>query len=168
MIADPSKLSKNAVVKVEAELTTTAFEALITIPAIAAFYEINKRWSFSADFIYTSGTPATFPTSRAVVQGIVVPYNANESRGNVNLPDYHRLDISFRLEGKKEKNGKTRKNSDYWVFGIYNVYARQNPFSIYFSQNDKRVPQGQPITSQATQLAIIGTLVPSVSYNFKF
>jgi CarboxypepD_reg-like domain/TonB-dependent Receptor Plug Domain len=135
---------------------------------IAAFYEISKRWSFSADFIYTSGTPATFPTSRAVVQGIVVPYNANESRGNVNLPDYHRLDISFRLEGKKEKRGKTRKNSDYWVFGVYNVYARQNPFSIYFSQNDKRVPQGQPISSQATQLAIIGTLVPSISYNFKF
>jgi hypothetical protein len=135
---------------------------------IAAFYEINKRWSFSADFIYTSGTPATFPTSRAVVQGIVVPYNANESRGNVNLPDYHRLDISFRLEGKKEKHGKTRKNSDYWVFGLYNVYARQNPFSIYFSQNDKRVPEGQPISSQATQLAIIGTIVPSISYNFKF
>lgn len=135
---------------------------------IAAFYEINKRWSFSADFIYTSGTPQTFPTSRAVVQGIVIPYNANESRGNVNLPDYHRLDISFRLEGKKEKRGKTRKNSDYWVFGIYNVYARQNPFSIYFSQNDQRLPQGQPAKTQATQLAIIGTIVPSVSYNFKF
>jgi hypothetical protein len=86
----------------------------------------------------------------------------------VNLPDYHRLDISFRLEGKKEKRGHVRKNSDYWVFGIYNLYARQNPFSIYFSQTDQRVPAGQPIGSQATQLAIIGTLVPSVSYNFKF
>ncbi len=135
---------------------------------VAAFYELNKRWSVSADFVYVSGTPATFPTSRAVVQGVVVPYNANDSRGNVNLPDYHRLDISFRLEGKKEKRGHLRKNSDYWVFGIYNVYARQNPFSIYFSQSDQRVPSGQPITSQATQLAIIGTLVPSVSYNFKF
>ncbi len=135
---------------------------------VAGFYEISKRWSFSADFVYVSGTPATFPTSRAVVQGVVVPYNANDSRGNVNLPDYHRLDISFRLEGKKEKRGHTRKNSDYWVFGIYNLYARQNPFSIYFSQSDQRVPSGQPISSQATQLAIIGTLVPSVSYNFKF
>lgn len=137
---------------------------------IAAFYEINKRWSFSANFIYTSGTPTTFPTSRFVSQGILVPYNADDTRNNVNLPAYHRLDISFRLEGKKLKsNGKARKNSDYWVFGLYNVYARQNPFSIYFSQNtDQRVPLGQPITSQATQLAIIGTIVPSVSYNFKF
>ena len=135
---------------------------------IAAFYEISKRWSFSADFIYTSGTPATFPTSRYISQGVVIPFNANDSRGNVNLPDYHRLDVSFRLEGRKQKNGRDRKNGDYWVFGLYNVYARQNPFSIYFSQNDKRVPDGQPISSQATQLAIIGSIVPSISYNFKF
>ena len=135
---------------------------------IAGFYEINKRWSISADFIYVSGTPATFPTSRYVSQGILIPYNASNSRGNVTLPDYHRLDVSFRLEGKKEKNGHKRKNSDYWIFGVYNLYARQNPFSIYFSQNDQRVPAGQAISSQATQLAIIGTIVPSVSYNFKF
>lgn len=137
---------------------------------IAAFYEINKRWSFSANFVYTSGTPTTFPTSRYISQGILVPYNADDTRNNVNLPAYHRLDISFQLNGKKVKrNGKERKNTDYWVFGLYNVYARQNPFSIYFSQNnDQRVPQGQPISSQATQLAIIGTIVPSVSYNFKF
>lgn len=136
---------------------------------VAAFYDINKRWSFSANFVYTSGTPTTFPTSRYVSQGILVPYNSNDQRNNVNLPAFHRLDISFRMEGRKiRSNGKERKNSDYWVFGIYNVYARQNPFSIYFSQNDQRVPQGQAISSQATQLAIIGSLVPSVSYNFKF
>jgi hypothetical protein len=135
---------------------------------VAAFYDISKRWSVSANFIYSSGTPATFVTSRAVVQGILIPYNANDSRGNVNLPDYHRLDVSFRLEGKKQKRGRVRKNSDYWVFGVYNLYARQNPFSIYFSQADARVPEGQPIGSFANQIAIIGTAIPSVSYNFKF
>lgn len=66
------------------------------------------------------------------------------------------------------RKGKERKNSDYWVFSLYNVYARKNPFSIYFSQRDERVPAGSPIDSQATQLSIIGTIVPSVSYNFKF
>ncbi len=135
---------------------------------IAGFYDINKRWSMSGNFVFTSGTPTTFPTSRYVQQGILIPYNANESRNNVHLPSYHRLDISFRLEGKTMKNGKARKNSDYWVFSLYNVYARKNPFSIYFSQNDQRLPAGQPLQSQATQLSIIGTIVPSVSYNFKF
>jgi hypothetical protein len=135
---------------------------------IAAFYDISKRWSFSANFVYTSGTPTTFPTSRYISQGLLIPYNGNDSRNNVTLPDYHRLDVSFRLEGKKEKRGKVRKNSDYWVFGVYNLNARQNPFSIYFSQADKRVDPGQPISSEATQLSIIGTVVPSISYNFKF
>ena len=136
---------------------------------VVAFYEINKRWSFSSDFIYTSGTPTTFPTSRASVQGILIPYNANDSRGNVTLPSYNRLDIAFQLQGKEfKKDGKKRKNKDYWVFSIYNVYARKNPFSIYFSQVDARTLPGQPQVSQAKQLSIIGTLVPAISYNLKF
>jgi len=146
----------------------TRFNQLHNLKA-AAFYDLTPRWQVSANFIYTSGTPTTFPTSRFTQQGILIPYNAFESRNNVQMPDYHRLDISFRLEGKKvKKSGKERKNSDYWVFSLYNVYARRNPFSIYFSQTDQRTPGGQPITSQATQLSIIGTIVPSVSYNFKF
>jgi hypothetical protein len=135
---------------------------------IAGFYDLSERWSASANFIYTSGTPTTFPTSRYIQEGILVPYNVNDSRNNVHLPAYHRLDVSFRLEGRKIKDGKPRKNSDYWVFSLYNVYARRNPFSIYFSQTDQRVPQGQPLQSQATQLSIIGTVIPSISYNFKF
>ncbi len=136
---------------------------------LSGFYDINKRWSAAANFTFVSGTPATFPTSRFVVQGILIPYNAYDSRNNVRLPAYHRLDVSFRLEGKTTKrNGTARKNSDYWVFGVYNLYGRKNPFSIYFTQGDERVAVGSPINSEARQLAIIGTVIPSVSYNFKF
>jgi hypothetical protein len=136
---------------------------------VTGFYEINKRWSLSGNFAFVSGTPSTFPTSRYVVQGILIPYNANEGRNNVRIPSFHRLDLSARLEGRTvKKNGKVRKNSDYWVFGMYNVYARKNPFSIYFSQGDDRIPTGSYIESQARQLSIIGTIVPSVSYNFRF
>jgi len=135
---------------------------------VVGFYDINKRWSVSSNFVFTSGTPTTFPTSRYMLQDILIPYNANDSRNNVKVPAYHRLDVSFRLEGRTMKKGKVRKNKDYWVFSVYNLYARRNPFSIYFSQKDDRVPTGQPIESQATQLSIIGTVVPSVSYNFKF
>src|SRR5258708_2490522 len=135
---------------------------------VTAFYELNKRWSASTNFVFMSGTPATFPTSRYYENGILIPYDAYNSRNNVRLPPYHRLDVSFRLEGKHEKNGRVRKNHDYWVFSIYNVYARQNPFSIYFTQDDKRVPPGQAIQSQARQVSIIGSLVPAFSYNFTF
>jgi CarboxypepD_reg-like domain/TonB-dependent Receptor Plug Domain len=135
---------------------------------VAAFYDLTKRWTVSANFVFVSGTPTTFPTSRYVVQGILIPYNANDSRNNVRLPSYNRLDIAFRLDGRRLRKGKERKNHDYWVFSAYNVYARKNPFSIYFSQADQRTPAGQPIPSQASQLSIIGSIVPAISYNFNF
>jgi hypothetical protein len=145
----------------------TRFDQLHNLK-IAAFYDIDERFSLSANFTFTSGTPVTFPTSRFTQQGILIPFNANESRNNVRLPDYHRLDISLRMNGRKFRGGRQRKNSDYWVLAFYNVYARRNPFSVYFAQGEGRAPQGQAIDSQATQLAIIGTIVPSISYNFKF
>jgi len=135
---------------------------------VAAFYDLSKRWSVSGNFILTTGTPTTFPTSRYVVQNILIPLNAFDSRNNVRIPAYHRLDISFKLEGRETKKGKPRKNHDYWMFSVYNVYGRKNPFSIYFSQKDERVPMGLSPDSQATQLAIVGTVIPSISYNFKF
>jgi hypothetical protein len=66
------------------------------------------------------------------------------------------------------KKGKQRKNHDYWMFSFYNVYGRKNPFSIYFSQKDERTLTGASLDSQATQLAIVGSIIPSISYNFKF
>lgn len=135
---------------------------------LVATYDISKRWSATADFIYLSGSPTTFPTSRYTEQGMLIPYNANNTRNNVTMPSYNRLDVAFTLKGSEYKNGKKRKNHDYWIFSIYNLYARQNPFSIYFSQGDTQTLPGQPLTSSATQLSVIGTIVPAVSYNLKF
>ena len=130
---------------------------------LAAFYDFNDRWSVSGNFTYLSGTPATFPTSRFVVQGILIPYNANDSRNNTRIPDYHRLDLSVRLDLIPDRS--------YWVFSLYNVYARRNPFSIYFSQSER--PAGVRgnagvAEASATQLSIVGSIIPSISYNFKF
>lgn len=136
---------------------------------VVGYYEINPRWTLSANFTYLSGTPTTFPTDRFTQQEYLVPYNAFDSRNNVRIPNFHRLDISATLNGRKyRKNGKLRKNSDYWVFGFYNIYARKNPFSIYFSQGTERPVSGQPIETFATQVSIIGTIVPAISYNFNF
>ena len=136
---------------------------------IVGYYELSPRWTLSANFTFLSGTPTTFPTDRFTQQDYLIPYNAFDSRNNVRIPNFHRLDVSATLHGKKyKKNGKLRKNSDYWVFGFYNVYARKNPFSIYFSQGTERPVTGQPIETFATQVSIIGTIIPAISYNFNF
>ena len=136
---------------------------------IVGYYHLNDRWTLSANFTFLSGTPTTFPTDRFTQQGYLIPYNAFNSRNNVRIANFHRLDISAIFYGKKyKKNGKERKNRDYWIFGFYNVYARRNPFSIYFSQGEERPVAGEPVPSMATRVAIIGTIVPAISYNFKF
>ncbi|WP_425389816.1 TonB-dependent receptor [Ekhidna sp.] len=136
---------------------------------ITGFYELNERWSLSSTFSYISGAPTTFPTSRYEVQGITIPHNANDSRNNVRLPDYHRLDFSATRKGRAvRRDGTPRKNRDELVFTIYNIYNRANPFSIYFWQGEDRVDPGALADTRATQVSIFASFIPSITYNFKF
>jgi len=130
-----------------------------------AFYELNKRWTFSANFVLNSGTPATFATSRIEQQGYVIPHIYNEKRNNVRIPVYHRMDIAATLKGKEKPN---KKWNGEWVFSVYNVYNRRNPFSIFFREDRIRTPQATPIKTNAIQFSVIGSLIPSVAYNFNF
>lgn len=120
--------------------------------------ELNKKWSFSGTFNYGSGTPATYPTVRLDIQGVPVPFNPTGKRNNFRLPAYHRLDLAATMKGKQGKRFKQE-----WVFGIYNVYARQNAYTIYFRQNEDN-----PQNREAVRLSILGSMIPSVTWNFKF
>ncbi|MBT8233322.1 MAG: TonB-dependent receptor [Saprospiraceae bacterium] len=133
--------------------------------SFTGFYELSKRWSLSSTFTVISGTPITFPTSRIEQQGYVIPHNGNVDRNNVRIPVYHRLDIGATLKGK-QKPGK--KWYGEWVFSIYNVYNRRNPFAIYFRPEESRPSPINPTTTEAIKLSVIGNFIPSVSYNFKF
>lgn len=129
-------------------------------------YQLTRRMSIGGIFTYISGTPTTFPTDRYIVQGYVIPLTDN-SRNNIRIPDYHRLDLSLTIDnvifGKKNRIG-----NDYLVISIYNVYARENPFSIYFSQGQDRQSPGVPIETFGRQVAILGTMLPAIAYNFNF
>lgn len=132
---------------------------------MSGFYTINERWSLSANFSFITGTPSTFPTNQIPVQGYGIPHNVDGVRNNQRIPYYHRLDLSATLNGKKKIG---RKWEHYWVFGFYNSYARKNPYSVYFQPTDQRPPQGLPAPNEAIQLSVIGTIIPSISFNFKW
>jgi hypothetical protein len=127
---------------------------------VVGIYSLNERWSFSANFAFATGVSTTFPNARYEVGGIVVPHNTDGSRNNYRIPAYHRLDISATLEGRKKAN---RKFQGQWVFSIYNLYGRRNAFSVYFRQNEDN-----PRQTEAVRLAVFGSILPSVTYNFKF
>lgn len=127
---------------------------------LVGMYSLNKRMEFGSTFVFGTGTPTTFPTNRIEYQGYIIPHNVNGYRNNARIPVYHRLDISFTWHMKDKKSGKYKHN---WVFSAYNVYARKNPFSIYFRGNENN-----PTVTQAIQFSVVGNIIPSVAYNFKF
>lgn len=126
--------------------------------SISAFYDLSKRWSLSGNFALISGTPTTFPTTRFQQQGYVLPDNAFEVRNNVRIPVYHRLDLSARVQGKKNEQRRWKWET---VFSIYNVYSRRNAFSIFTRQ----IEDGK---TEAVRLSVIGNFIPAISTNFKF
>ncbi len=133
--------------------------------SLTGFYQLTDRCSFSANFIYNTGTPTTFATTRYEQQGYVIPNNDEGARNNVRVPDYHRLDLSFTIDPNPKS---TKRWKGQWVFGIYNVYSRRNAFNIYTKQDSGRIPVGSPINTEAYRLSVIGNFIPSISYNFQF
>ncbi|TWI84293.1 outer membrane receptor protein involved in Fe transport [Chitinophaga japonensis] len=125
---------------------------------LVATREFSKRTSLSANFVYASGTPATFADSRLEYQDWDIPYNSTDKRNNYRLPAFHRLDLSFTLKGRQKKRWQGE-----WVFSLYNVYARRNAYTIYFQQNED-----DPNKREAVRLSIIGSIMPGITYNFKW
>ena len=120
-------------------------------------YQVNKRLSFSANWVYSTGSAVTMPTGRFEYMGMIIPVYSD--RNAERLPAYHRLDLAATLTGK-EKEGK--KINGEWVFSIYNVYNRANAFSINFKQSET-----DPNVTQAQMMYLFG-IVPAITYNFKF
>ena len=121
-------------------------------------YQINDRISVSANWVFSTGNPATFPVAKYDVQGNTL-FFYSERNGN-RIPDYHRLDLSANFNSKKNEYRKVKRT---WNVSFYNVYARRNAYSIYFRQNEDN-----PSIIEATRLSIIGTIIPSVTYNITF
>ncbi|MCK0159846.1 TonB-dependent receptor [Allomuricauda sp. F6463D] len=119
-------------------------------------FDLNKKWSFNANFVYQTGQPTNYPIGQFEYEGVTVPYYG--LRNKERLPDYHRLDISAILTPKRNTQRKVQSE---WVFSIYNAYNRKNAASINFRDNEDT---GR---NEAVRTAIFG-IVPSVTYNFKF
>ncbi|HZX58917.1 MAG TPA: TonB-dependent receptor [Mucilaginibacter sp.] len=124
--------------------------------SIVGIYKLNTRWTFSSDFVYGTGNAVTYPTGKYNIGGLTT-FSYSERNG-YRMPSTNRLDIGATLEGKPHK-----KYHSSWTFGIYNVYAHRDPYTITF-QDSKTVPN----TTEAQEISIFATRIPSITWNFKF
>ncbi len=113
-------------------------------------YFLGQGWSFAATFTYQTGRPITYPDGQ---------YSYNESllfnyskRNADRLPDFHRLDVSLSRDSRKSK---TQKKYNMINISFYNLYARKNPYSIFFKQYFD--------VGRSYRLAVLGTIVPSIT-----
>lgn len=116
-------------------------------------WEISRATSVYASWNYNSGGWMTVPTHI---------YNPGEvfdrvytSPNNVNLPDYHRLDL-----GANFRRTTKRGNEVIWNIGIYNAYCRKNVVFVAVEERDDKSLYG---TGRA-----IFPIIPSFSYTLRF
>ena len=133
--------------------------------SITSMYDLSERWSFSSTFAFISGTPITLFSDSYTQGPYTFLHNADQGRNDERIPNYHRLDISFTRKGNQAPGQRWYGE---WVFGVYNVYANRNAFSIYSRYPQDRVDPGVRPDIGTYQLSVIGSFIPSVSYNFKW
>lgn len=124
--------------------------------SIVAMYDLTQQWSLSALFVYNTGNAVTFPSGKYEIGGNTVFYYTE--RNGYRMPANHRLDFGATyIRAPKKK--KCRSS---WNFSLYNVYGRQNAFSIAFEDDPD-----DPTRTRAVQTSLF-RWVPSITYNFKF
>jgi hypothetical protein len=128
--------------------------------SVVGMFELNKKWKLGSVFVYATGNATSLPERFYVLNGVLTQeYSAiNKYR----MPSYHRLDVSATYTPEKKQK---KKWESYWVFSVYNLYNRKNPYFIYFDQSGN--PYNGSVQIQAKQVSLF-PILPSVTWNFRF
>jgi outer membrane receptor protein involved in Fe transport len=125
--------------------------------SVVGSYELSKKWKLSSIFIYGTGNATSLPERFYFINGVLTQ---EYSRINAyRMKAYHRLDISATYTPQPKK---VRKYTSNWVFSIYNLYSRLNPYFIYYDQEGSATNGSLKVTAKQVSLFPI---IPSVTWN---
>ena len=128
--------------------------------SVVANYELNDKWKLSSVFVYGTGAAISVPERFYLVGGVLTQ---EYSRINAyRMAAYHRIDLAATYTPKRKENSKFNSN---WVFSIYNIYSRQNPYFIYYDQEGSAAAGDLKVSAKQVSLFPI---IPSVTWNLKF
>ncbi|MCC6369671.1 MAG: TonB-dependent receptor [Bacteroidia bacterium] len=126
--------------------------------SVVAIYKISNKADIAGTWVYGTGNAISLPLQSYVAASVPGTFATEVqyygSKNNYRMAPYHRMDVSINRH-KKKKWGKVT-----WSFGVYNLYARQNPYFLYFATNQYGIKQLKQVS--------LFRFIPSVSYNFKF
>ncbi len=128
--------------------------------SVVGIYEISPIWKLSSVFVYATGNAITLPEKFFLIEGVLTQQFSEINK--YRLAPYHRLDFSATYSPVPKKARKWQSN---WVFSVYNVYSRKNPYFYYYNQTGSAFLGTLEV--QAKQVSLF-PVIPSVTYNFKF
>ncbi|WP_419033759.1 TonB-dependent receptor [Dysgonomonas gadei] len=123
--------------------------------SVVGIYDLNKKWTLSATWVFATGNPMTYPSGKYIVDGHAIYYY--EGRNSYRAPAFHRLDLGAICTLKK-----TKKYTSELAFSVYNAYGRKNPYMFGFRQNED-----ERMVSESYMIYLF-SVIPSISWNFKF
>lgn len=123
--------------------------------SIVGMFKKSEKWTYSATFVFYTGTAVTFPSGKYMIDNM--PVNYYTERNGYRMPAYHRLDLGATWVHKKTGRYESSVN-----FSIYNAYGHKNAYSIYFRENEKN-----PKITEAVRVSLF-TFFPSITYNFSY
>jgi hypothetical protein len=130
-------------------------------------YIFNSRADASLTWAFGSGKPVTLPSEKYFApplptsSAISSDYSESFSKRNGYLmPNFHRLDVGMNFHKEKSWGKRT------WSLGIMNLYGRQNPFFLYFSDNKN--PSSGEITRSLKQFSLFPFPLPYIRYTIYF
>lgn len=118
-------------------------------------YKFTERYSISANFIYQTGRPVTYPVGTYDYGN--AQYTLYSDRNKYRIPDYYRLDIGVNIFGNHDN---TNLGRSFWNISVYNLLGRNNPYSVYFVTEDGEI--------KGYQTSIFSVPIPTITYNFTF
>lgn len=128
--------------------------------SVVGNWELNRKWKMGAVFVYGTGNAVTLPERFYVINGVLTQEYSRLNQ--YRMKAYHRLDFSATYTPVPKKK---RKISSQWVFSVYNLYSRLNPYFLYYDQEGSIAEGNLTITGKQVSLFPV---LPSVTWNFKF
>ena len=128
--------------------------------SVVANYQIHPKWELGGAFVYGTGQAYTpLESLYFIEQNLVQEFGV---RNSARIQPYHRLDVSATFTPKPDQKKRFSSN---WVFSVYNIYNRRNPFFIYYDLTTDTAAG----TAQAKAIRVsLFPIIPSITWNFSW
>lgn len=136
-------------------------------------HKFSDKFDIAGTWVYSTGNTATLGMQNYQSLQSNGPYWNNSSvsyinsRNNFRYPSYQRMDLGVNFHKQLKHGIRT------WNFSVYNAYNHMNPFFIYATEDytSNYNTTTNMYTSQTFKVlkqVTLFTIIPSVSYSYKF